>query len=145
MVFQHFSSINPFRNSIQPIDPFRNFPVRHRKCSCVCTIENHNVKEITIDITILNKNHLLNWCTWQHQWGRPVSLQITPQHDSFKTRITPKLATASGVFKGRRARHLPRAPPFWGSHLRCYTRKFSLLLMKNLLFTHIMYYKTDHQ
>ena len=21
---------------------------------------------------------------------------------------------ASGVFKGRRARHLPRAPPFWG-------------------------------
>jgi len=19
-----------------------------------------------------NKNNLLNWCTWQHQWGRPV-------------------------------------------------------------------------
>jgi len=26
--------------------------------------------------------------------------------------------TTSGVFKGRRARHLPRAPPFWGSPLQ---------------------------
>ena len=45
-------------------------------------------------MTMLNKNHSLNSCTWQHQWGRPEPLQITPQHDSFKTRITPKLATA---------------------------------------------------
>jgi len=46
------------------------------------------------DIAMLNKNNLLNWCTWQHHWGRPVPLQITPQHDSFKTRIIPKLPTA---------------------------------------------------
>ena len=52
---------------------------------------------------------------------------------------------ASGVFKGRRARHLPRAPPFWGPPLRCYARKFSLFLMKILVFTHIMYYKADHK
>ena len=51
----------------------------------------------------------------------------------------------SGVFKGRRARHLPRATLFGGSPLRCYTRKFSLVLMKNLLFTHIMYYKADYK
>ena len=64
MVFQHFSRSEPFCNSIQPIDPFRNFPVTYRKCRCVCTIENHNVKK-TYDITMLNKYHLLNWCTWQ--------------------------------------------------------------------------------
>jgi len=21
---------------------------------------------------MLNKNQILNWCTWQHQWRRPV-------------------------------------------------------------------------
>jgi len=36
-------------------------------------------------------------------------------------------------------------PPFWGPPLRCYARKFFLVLMKNLLFTHIMYYKADHK
>jgi len=50
-----------------------------------------------------------------------------------------KCRVPSGMFKGRRARHLPRAPPFWGPPLRCYVRKFSLIFMKNLLFTHIMY------
>ena len=54
-------------------------------------------------------------------------------------------ATGNGVFKGRRARHLPRAPLFGGPPLRCYARKFSLVLVKNLLFTHIMYYKADHK
>ena len=52
---------------------------------------------------------------------------------------------ASGVFKGRRARHLPLASPFLGPPLKCDERKFSLFLMKNLLFTHIMYYKADHK
>ena len=36
-------------------------------------------------------------------------------------------------------------PLFGGPPLRCYACKFSLLLMKNLLFTHIMYYKADHK
>ena len=47
--------------------------------------------------------------------------------------------TDSGVFKRRRARHLPRAPPFWLPPLRCYEHKFSVFLMQSLLFTHIMY------
>jgi len=47
---------------------------------------------------------------------------------------------SSGVFKGRRGRHLSLGPP-----VRCYALKFSLSLMKNLLFTHIMYYKADHK
>ena len=50
----------------------------------------------------------------------------------------------SGVFKGRRVRHLPRAPLFGGPPLTCYARKFSLFLMKNLLFTHIMYYTLQY-
>jgi len=54
------------------------------------------------------------------------------------------ILTPSGVFKGRRARHLPRSPLF-GGPLRCYARKFSLFLVKNLLSTHIMYYKADHK
>ena len=37
---------------------------------------------------------------------------------------------ASGVFKGRRARHFPRASPFWRPPLRCYTCKVSLFLIK---------------
>ena len=52
---------------------------------------------------------------------------------------------SSGVFKGRRARHLPWAPLFGGPPLRCYACKYSLFLMKNLLFTHMMYYKADHK
>jgi len=37
------------------------------------------------------------------------------------------------LFKERRAGHLPRAPPFWGSPLRCYVHKCFLLLVKNVL------------
>ena len=55
-----------------------------------------------------------------------------------------KLPIASGVFKGRRERHLPRAP-FFAPPFRCYADKFSLFLMRNLLFTHIMCYKADHE
>ena len=50
----------------------------------------------------------------------------------------------SGVFKGKRARHLPRPPLFGPPPLRCYARKFSEFFMKNFLFTHVMYYKADH-
>jgi len=43
---------------------------------------------------------------------------------------------------GRRGTCL--GPPLLGAlPLRCYARIFSLFLMKNLLFTHIMYYKAD--
>ena len=51
----------------------------------------------------------------------------------------------SGVFKGRRARHFPRASLFRGPPLRCYVQNVSLVLVKNLLLTHIMYYKEDHK
>jgi len=28
--------------------------------------------KIAYDITMLNKDHLLNSCTWRHQWDTPV-------------------------------------------------------------------------
>jgi len=37
--FRPFSCSEPFCNPIKPNDTFRKFPVRHMKCSCVCTIE----------------------------------------------------------------------------------------------------------
>jgi len=40
---------------------------------------------------------------------------------------------SSDLFKGRRARHLPRAPPFWGTSSRCFTRKFALFFGKKLI------------
>ena len=51
----------------------------------------------------------------------------------------------SGVFKGRRARHLPRAPLFGSPPLRYYGHKFSLFLVKDVLFTHVMCYKENHK
>ena len=48
-----------------------------------------------------------------------------------KNVVNDRKVIASGVFKGRRARHLPRALPFWGPPLRCYARKLSLCLVKN--------------
>jgi len=55
------------------------------------------------------------------------------------------LLKSSGVFNGRRARHLPRPPLFWGPPLRYYVHKFSLFLVKDILFTHVMCYKANHQ
>jgi len=48
-------------------------------------------------------------------------------------RRTYVVVVSSGVFKGRRARHLPRAPLFWGPPLRYYAHKFSLFLVKDVL------------
>jgi len=48
----------------------------------------------------------------------------------------------SDVFKGRRERHLPRPPQFMGP-LRCFTRRFSSVLVKHLLSTHKIYSEAD--
>jgi len=53
--------------------------------------------------------------------------------------------TGSGVFKGRRARNLPRASPFWRLPLRYYAHKFSLFMVKDVLFTHVMFYKANYK
>jgi len=41
--------------------PFRKFPVRNMKCSCVCTIENHNDYKITYNITMLNHDSFVKF------------------------------------------------------------------------------------
>jgi len=48
-------------------------------------------------ITLTNVKQRLNFlnsCTWQHRTEDPCRIQITPQHNSLKTGIAPKLATA---------------------------------------------------
>jgi len=61
------------------------------------------------------------------------------------TRGHLKWVASSGVFKGRQARHLPRAPFFGAPPLRYYAHKFSLFLVKDILFTHVMCYKANHK
>jgi len=72
-------------------------------------------------------------------------LKQTGEMPEIRNHFNFDMVTTSGVFKGRRARHLPRASPFLCPPVRCYARKCFLFLMKNLLFTHIMYYKADHK
>ena len=47
--------------------------------------------------------------------------------------------------KAREGKAFCLGPPLLGAPLRCYAHKFSLFLVKNLLVTHIMCYKTDHK
>jgi len=48
------------------------------------------------DITVPNKNSFIKFIhmTASVRETHPCLIQITPQNDSFKTRINPKLATA---------------------------------------------------
>jgi len=55
-VFNLFHAATHFATQFNLTIPFRKFPVRHMKCSCVCTIENHSDWKITYDITMLNKD-----------------------------------------------------------------------------------------
>ena len=50
-----FDAATHFATQFNLMTPFRKFPVRHMKCSCVCTVENHNDYKITYDITVLNQ------------------------------------------------------------------------------------------
>jgi len=95
VVFNIFQGATHFETQFNLLTPFQKVPVRHMKCSCVCTIENHDSK-ITYDITMPNKNSFIKFIhmTASVRETQPCVLQITPQHDLFKTRITPKLAIA---------------------------------------------------
>jgi len=42
VVFNLFYAATHFATQFNLTTPFRKFPVRHMKCSCVCTIENYN-------------------------------------------------------------------------------------------------------
>jgi len=51
-----FHAATHFSTQFTPTTPLRKFPVRHMKCSCVCTTENRNECKITYDITVLNQD-----------------------------------------------------------------------------------------
>jgi len=62
MVFnQRFHAATHFATQFNLTTPFRKFPVRHMKRSCVCTIENHNDCKITYDITVLNQDSFVKF------------------------------------------------------------------------------------
>jgi len=59
VVFNFFHTATHFTTQFNLTTPFQNFPVMHMKCSCVCTVENHNDKKITYYITMFNKDSLV--------------------------------------------------------------------------------------
>jgi len=42
VAFKLFHAATHFATQFNVTTPFRKFPVRHMKCSCVCPMENHN-------------------------------------------------------------------------------------------------------
>jgi len=82
---------------------------------------------------------------WLQSWSSPELCSSLPAAQFiFNTpRRRGGLEAVVCLKGGERGTCLGR--PFLGAPLRCYTRKFSLFLMKNLFFTHIMYYKADHK
>ena len=56
-----FQAATNFETQFKLSTPFRNFPVRHMKCSCVFTIENHSDSKITYDITMPKKNSYIKF------------------------------------------------------------------------------------
>jgi len=61
VVFNLLHAATHFATQFNLTTPFRKFPVRHMKCSCVCTTENHNVHKITYDITMLNQDSFVTF------------------------------------------------------------------------------------
>jgi len=58
---QLFHAATHFATQFELTTPFRKFAVRHMKCSCLCTIENHNDYIITYDITALNQDSFVKF------------------------------------------------------------------------------------
>ena len=97
----------------------------------------HRVHECASGLNSTPKAELFMYLQTQIFIGQKMSKFV-----NYKVKILSfyvKKLVASGMFKGRRARHLPRPP------LKCYARTFSLFLVKNLLSTHVIYYKADHK
>ena len=61
VVFNLFYAANHFATQINLTTAFRKLPVRHMKCSCVCTIENHSDWKMTYDVTVLKKDQFIKF------------------------------------------------------------------------------------
>jgi len=88
----------------------------------------------------------MEWASAKETYMLTSLWQMSRTTGRYKNTEVQCNSMASGVFKGRRTRHLPRPPfvgaPQWGvAHVK-YTYFW---LKKNLLFTHIMYYKEGHK
>jgi len=61
VVFNFFHATTHSATQFNLTTPFRKFTVKHIKCSCVCTRENHNDQEITYDIIMLNGDSFIKF------------------------------------------------------------------------------------
>jgi len=61
VVFDLFHAATHFATQFNLTTPFRKFPVKHVKCNCVCTIQNHNDYTMTYDITVLNQDSFVKF------------------------------------------------------------------------------------
>ena len=96
VVFNLVHAATHFATQFNLTTPFRKFPVKHMKCSCVCTIKNCTDYKITYDITVVN---LDSFVKFMHMAAsvretRSCRTQITPQHNSLNTGIKTLLAAA---------------------------------------------------
>ena len=97
VVFNLFHAATHFATQFNLTTPLRKFPVRHMKCSCVCTIESYNDYKITYDIRyhcveprLICEIHAHGSISERY----PCRTQITPQRNSLNTRIKTPLADA---------------------------------------------------
>jgi len=95
VIFNLIHAATHFATHFNLITPFRKIPVRHMKCSCVCTIENHNDYEIMYDITVLNQDSFVKFMHMAASVRETqCHTQITPQHNSLNTRRKTPFAAA---------------------------------------------------
>jgi len=93
VVFNLFHAATHFATQFNLTTPFGKYPVRHMKCSCVCTIKNHNDYKITYDITVLNQDSFVKF---MHMAAsvRETRAVHKALHSSLKTKIKTPLAPA---------------------------------------------------
>ena len=93
VVFNLFHAATHFATQFNLTTPSRKFPMRHMKCSYVCTIGNRKNYKIAYDISAEPRL----FAKFMHMAASvrdPCRTQITPQHNSLNIRIKTPLAAA---------------------------------------------------
>jgi len=93
VVFNLFHAATNFATNLNLTTPFRKFPVRHMKMQLCFDNRKSQWLKITYDITTLNKDSLIKFMYMAASVSE-TRIQLTPQHNFLKTRITPKCAAA---------------------------------------------------
>jgi len=90
VVFNLFNAATHFATQFNQTIPFRKLPVKHMKCSCVCTIENENGEKILYDITVLNKDSFIKLMYMAVSLRIKVKHRQTLSSPTFSSLVTSK-------------------------------------------------------